>query len=162
MKQRRNQQPHAGAVAQLAALTAAPHPDAALILACDRLTVLVEWQHALFRLKGTGSRGLRKAFLLAHDQEMLRLYVGITRMEPRTLHGQQVRAAAALHAVPDKNRRYRRALLALLGAVGPVEIARQREAMAALLPDIWSGGIIGEFVHAAIGGLVHAAREVTA
>lgn len=152
--------PHAAIVAQLAALAATPHPDAALIAACDRLTLLVEKREVACRIEGKGSAAIRNAFFRAHYAEMDRLYIAITRMEPRSLLGHQVRAAAALHCVGTKGKCKPQALLGLLGAAGPAMLARRQEEMAALLPDIWSGGIIGEFVQAAIGGLVHASHEV--
>lgn len=162
MKQRTNQQLHAGAVAQLAALTAAPHPDAAFIAACDRLTELREQSDALHRRQGKGSAALFHAFCRAHWREMDHLRIWLTQTEPRTLLGHKARAAAAVPWLPSKDKRMRRALLALLHAVAPAEVMQRREEMAALLPGLWSGGIIGEFVHASIGGLVHARLEVEA
>lgn len=162
MRQRTSQQFHAGTVAQLAALITTPHPDGAFIAASDRLAALVEQRRALHRQQGKGSAALYHAFFEAHWREIDQLRIWLTHMEPRTLLGHQARAAAALPFMPDKDKTKTRALLALLHAVAPAEVMRRRETMAALLPDIPSGGIIGEFLHAAIGGLVNAAHEVAA
>lgn len=162
MNRHTNQQPLAGAVAQLAALVVTPHPDAAFIAACDRLTALCEQRRALHRRQGKGSAALYHAFFEAHWREMCQLKIWLTKTEPRTLLGQRARAAAALPWMPNKAKTKTRALLALLHAVAPAEVMRRREEMAALLPDLWSGGIIGEFLHAAIGGLLAASHEVAA
>lgn len=89
----------AEAVRALVDLAAAPHPDAALILACDRLSALKDEQGEIHRRRGRGHAARLHAFGAAHMAEMDRLYVHIAGMRPRTMSGHRARAELALREI---------------------------------------------------------------